>query len=77
MPATAAIDNETLDHLLSVVNDGNQYKAIFAIRKCLQRPSSRINRLVRHKMMSAGNDLLIERAMAGLADDDETWRRYA
>jgi hypothetical protein len=22
MPATAAIDNETLDHLLSVVNDG-------------------------------------------------------
>jgi hypothetical protein len=25
MPATAAIDNETLDHLLSVVDDGNQY----------------------------------------------------
>jgi hypothetical protein len=23
MPATAAIDNETLDHLLSVVDDGN------------------------------------------------------
>jgi hypothetical protein len=26
MPATAAIDNETLDHLLSVVDDGNQYR---------------------------------------------------
>jgi hypothetical protein len=26
MPATAARDNETLDHLLSVVDDGNQYK---------------------------------------------------
>ena len=25
MPATAAIDNETLDHLLSVVDEGNQY----------------------------------------------------
>jgi len=33
MPATAAIDNETLDHLLSVVNDGPQYRAISAIRK--------------------------------------------
>jgi hypothetical protein len=26
MPATAARDNETLDHLLSVVDDDNQYK---------------------------------------------------
>ena len=26
MPATAAIDNETLDHLLSVVDDGIQYR---------------------------------------------------
>jgi len=52
MPANAAIDNETLDHLLSVVNDGYQYKAIFAIRKCLQRPSSRIDRLVRETMFA-------------------------
>ena len=28
MPATAAIDNETLDHLLSVVDEGNQYSGI-------------------------------------------------
>ena len=33
MPATAAIDNETLDHLLSVVNEGLQYRAFAAIRK--------------------------------------------
>ncbi len=33
MPATAAIDNETLDHLLSVVDEGPQYKASAAIRK--------------------------------------------
>jgi hypothetical protein len=33
MPATAAIDNETLDHLLSVVDEGNQYNAGRAIRK--------------------------------------------
>ena len=33
MPATAAIDNETLDHLLSVVNDGNHYSGDFLIRK--------------------------------------------
>jgi len=28
MPATAAIDNETLDHLLSVVDEGNQYSGV-------------------------------------------------
>ena len=33
MPATAAIDNETLDHLLSVVDEGPQYNAFTAIRK--------------------------------------------
>lgn len=33
MPATAAIDNETLDHLLSVVDEGPQYNAFVAIRK--------------------------------------------
>ncbi len=33
MPATAAIDNETLDHLLSVVDEGFQYNAFTAIRK--------------------------------------------
>src|ERR1700689_694091 len=33
MPATAAIDNETLDHLLSVVDEGLQYSAFPAIRK--------------------------------------------
>jgi hypothetical protein len=33
MPATAAIDNETLDHLLSVVDEGLQYRALAAIGK--------------------------------------------
>jgi len=33
MPATAAIDNETLDHLLSVVDEELQYKTSVAIRK--------------------------------------------
>jgi hypothetical protein len=33
MPATAAIDNETLDHLLSVVDEGLQYNAFPTIRK--------------------------------------------
>ncbi len=33
MPAIAAIDNETLDHLLSVVNDGEDYSGDFSIRK--------------------------------------------
>ena len=28
MPATAAIDNETLDHLLSVVNDGTNVSTL-------------------------------------------------
>ena len=33
MPATAAIDNETLDHLLSVVDGRQQYKPVPRIRK--------------------------------------------
>jgi hypothetical protein len=33
MPATAAIDNETLDHLLSVVDEGSHYNAGSVIRK--------------------------------------------
>src|ERR1700761_4942550 len=37
MPATAAIDNETLDHLLSVVDEEHQYSAASSIRKGLQR----------------------------------------
>src|SRR5271169_4451627 len=43
MPATAAIDNETLDHLLSVVNDGPSIQGT-TIRKMHlpYRPSSRI-----------------------------------
>jgi hypothetical protein len=35
MPATAAIDNETLDHLLSVVDEGHQYRAFAAVWKSL------------------------------------------
>jgi len=33
MPATAAIDNETLDHLLSVVDEGSQYRGSMEIGK--------------------------------------------
>jgi hypothetical protein len=33
MPATAAIDNETLDHLLSVVDDDSQCKVRRSIFK--------------------------------------------
>jgi hypothetical protein len=35
MPATAAIDNETLDHLLSVVDGRAKYSPIPEIRKGL------------------------------------------
>jgi hypothetical protein len=33
MPATAAIDNETLDHLLSVVDDSSNVGCIASISK--------------------------------------------
>jgi hypothetical protein len=33
MPATAAIDNETLDHLLSVVDDSANVRCVAAIWK--------------------------------------------
>ena len=51
MPATAAIDNETLDHLLSVVNGPAQYRGSSAIwkpgaeRHCLARPYDEFPRL--------------------------------
>ncbi len=38
MPATAAIDNETLDHLLSVVDEGPQYSGTTSISETLPVP---------------------------------------
>src|SRR5437763_1437473 len=43
MPATAAIDNETLDHLLSVVDDSRNVKCVPSIWKrnsCMFRKGS-------------------------------------
>ena len=41
MPATAAIDNETLDHLLSVVDEGNQYSAPQQVAMSRRKSASR------------------------------------
>jgi hypothetical protein len=41
MPATAAIDNETLDHLLSVVTGRSRLRQIRALSKNLKNPGGR------------------------------------
>src|SRR6478752_7142800 len=38
MPATAAIDNETLDHLLSVVDDSRSVRSIRRLSKRAREP---------------------------------------
>src|SRR3954453_14651235 len=38
MPATAAIDNETLDHLLSVVDDSDSLRSIRRLSKRAREP---------------------------------------
>src|SRR5436190_21808020 len=41
MPATAAMDNETLDHLLSVVDDSRNLRGIGPLSKSAARPPLR------------------------------------